>query len=155
MAPVSAVIIDPADGSFLGIMIEGPKKQKKVIPAMEIKGFGEDFVMINDLKSISEIDDVIRIKTALETGSKIIGAKVETESGQKLGRVTNATIDLKFGALERLYVNVIPLISFLSKDLIISAKKIIEIQKNKIIVSDEFAKEKVKKMAAMPSAVPE
>lgn len=122
---------------------------------MEIKGFGEDFVMINDLKSISETDDVIRIKTALETGSKIIGAKVETESGQKLGRVTDATIDLKFGALERLYVNVIPLISFLSKDLIISAKKIIEIQKNKIIVSDEFAKEKVKKMAAMPSAVPE
>lgn len=145
IGPAADVIIDPADGAFLGIsVLDSVEKRKKVIPASEIKGFGTGFVLARDFKSLTEIDDVVRIKKVIEDDVNILGAKVETESGQKLGKVENATIDLKLLALEKLYVNPPLSISFLSTQLIIPSAKIIEIQKKKIIVGDEFAKVKKK-----------
>lgn len=153
VGPVSDVIIDPLDGAFLGIsVLDSVEKVKKVIPAIEIKGIGSGFVLVRDFKSLTEIEDVVRIKKALETQIKILGSKVETESGQKIGKVENATINLKMLALEKLYVNPPLSISFLAKQLIIPSAKIVEIQKKKIIISDEFAK--AKKKAAQAQVIP-
>lgn len=153
IGPAADVIVDPVDGAFLGIsVLDSVEKRKKVVPASEIKGFGPGFILIRDFKSLTEIEDVVRIKKVIEEDIKIIGSRVETESGQKLGKVENATIDLKLLALERLYVNPPLSISFLSTQLIIPSAKIIEIQKKRIIISDEFAKAKKKIAAAQTAA---
>lgn len=152
VGPAADVIIDPENGAFLGISVLDPvEKKKKVIPASEIKGVGDKFILARDFKSLTEIEDVIRVKKTLDEKIEILGSKVETESGQKLGKVENATIDLKLLCLEKIYVNPPLSISFLSKQLIIPSSKIIEIQKKKIIVTDEFAKEK-KKVAMVATA---
>lgn len=156
VGPVRDVIIDPGDGSFLGITVYDPiEKRDKVVPSMEIKGSGKNFLLIKDYESITDPDDVVKIKAVLPINPKIIGARVETQSGQYLGKVTNATINLKLLALEKLYVASSSLLKFLSEDLIISAKKIIEIQKTKIIVSDEFVKVGEKKSVFSALPVPE
>lgn len=141
-------IIDSKDGAFLGIkIISTVEKQPKVIPSNEIKGFGPDFVLVKDMQSLSEPEDVVRIKEALLIDPIIIGSKVETECGQKLGRVEDATLNLKLSALERLYVHPRGFLNFFATSLIISAKKIIEIKRDLIIVSDEFVKVEAKKVA--------
>lgn len=145
---VSGCIIDPKDGAFLGVKIlDSVGRQPKVIPTNEIKGFGPDIVLVKDMRSLSEPKDVIRILEALAVDPIIIGSKVETECGQKLGIVEDATINLKVLALERLYVRPRGPFGFFAEQLLISAKKIIEIRRNKIIVSDEFAKVDIKKVA--------
>jgi sporulation protein YlmC with PRC-barrel domain len=155
VGPVREVIISPDDGSFLGIVIFDPIERKKmVVPATEIKGSGKEFLLIKDYDSLTEPDDVVKIKAALEINPKIISSRVETMSGQHLGKVNDATIDFKIMCLERLYVAPASLIQFLAKDLIIPAKKIIRIEKDKIIVSDEFVTVSEKKAAiiAIPAA---
>lgn len=147
LGEITGCIIDPKDGAFLGLkIIDSIEKSPKVIPLNEIKGFGPDFVMIKDMKSLSEPSDVVRIEKALKIDPRIIGEKVETECGQKLGKVEDATIDIKFSSLGRLYVRPKGIFSFFAKQLIIPAKKIVEIKKNLIIVSDEFAKVEAKKV---------
>jgi sporulation protein YlmC with PRC-barrel domain len=152
VGPVRDVIIAPVDGSFLGVMIFDPiDRMTKVVPASEIKGSGKDFLLIKDYSSLTEPDDVVRIKAALEINPKIIGARVETKSGQYIGKVNNATINFKLMCLERLYVSPASLLEFLAKDLIISAKNIVEIQKDKIIVSDTYATVKEKSIVTTPA----
>lgn len=145
---VAGCIIDPKDGAFLGIkIISEVERKSKVIPENEIKGFGPDIVLVKDMRSLSEPEDVVRIGEALKIDPKIIGEKVETECGQKLGTVEDATINLQLLALERLYVRPKGILNFFAEQLIIPAKKIIEIKKDLIIVSDEFAKAEAKKVA--------
>jgi sporulation protein YlmC with PRC-barrel domain len=156
VGPAREVIVSPDDGSFLGIVVFDPINRKNmVVPAVEIKGSGKDFLLICDYDSLTEPDDVVKIKAALEINPKIVGAKVETMSGQYLGKVSDATIDFKLMCLERLYVAPASFIQFLAKDLIIPAKKIIRIEKEKIIVSDEFVTESAKKPAIAAIPVPE
>lgn len=156
VGPVREVIISPDDGSFLGVIIYDPIDRKnKAVPATEIKGTGKDFLLVKDYDSLTEPDDVIRIKAALEVNPKIIGAKVETQCGQYLGKVNEATINFRLLSLERLFVTPHTLLQFLAKDLIIPAKKIIEIQKEKIIVSDEFVTVADKVAAGNTVPIPE
>lgn len=153
VGPVREVIISPDDGSFLGIVVFDPIGRKKmVVPAGEIKGGGKEFILIKDYDSLTEPDDVVKIKAALEINPKIIGAHVETMSGQFLGKVYDATIDFKLMCLERLYIAPASIIRFLARDLIIPAKKIIRIEKERIIVSDEFVTVPSKK--SIVSAIP-
>jgi uncharacterized protein YrrD len=153
VGPAKEVIIDPNDGSFLGIVVFDPiERKKKVVPASEIKGSGKNFLLIKDYDSISEPEDVIKIQSALEINPKIIDARVETQSGQYLGKVGDATVNFKMMCL---YVHPNSFIKFLAKDLIIPAKKIIEIQKNRIIVSDEFVTIRETKAAISAIPIPE
>jgi len=152
---ITSIIINPDDGTFLGILTDSYPGKKTAIPASEITGFGDGIALVNSIDSLGEPDDIIRIKTALGKKTKIIGQKVFTESGQKLGKCINATLNLRYQKLDKIYVTPKAYISFLATDLIISAKNIIEIKADRIIVSDEFAKVRAAQLAPKVSPVAE
>jgi uncharacterized protein YrrD len=147
---IDDVIIDPNTGAVLGFGFKF-QRERKVIPINEVRTFGPDFVIINSAESISEPEDVIRISEALALEAPIIGEKVETESGQKLGEVSDYTIELSKMGLDKLYVRPSMGLNFLVTDLIISAKNIIEIQKKKIIVTDSYARSKKSALGIIPT----
>lgn len=141
VGPISDVVFSPADGALLGFFCLDPVSGlEKVVPSNEIQSFHQGYVVISGYDSMSMPNEVIRIEQALAEKPKIIGARVYTQSGQYLGKVHEATINLDFLCLDHLYVNPPFSFSFLAKDLLISAKKIVEFQHNKIIVSDELIK---------------
>lgn len=149
---VEEIIIDPLSGNLLGLS-SIIRNKKVVIPINEIRSFGPSFILTNGIDSISGPEEVIRIKEALSFGAKIINEKVETESSQKLGRATNYTIDINSLRLDKIYVTVGTGLKFLSSDLIIPNKNIVEIQKKKIIVTDLYAKAKKPAVNMSPSPV--
>ncbi len=149
---VQSIIIDPENGQFLGVKFIYEKKIR-VVPLSEILTFGNSFLIIKDAKSISEIDDVVKIEKALLIDAQIIDEKVETESGQKVGKVSNYIIDLSKMSLDKLYVAPAVSINFLASELIIPLTNIIEIKKKKIIVSDKYIKVKKPFFDISPSPV--
>lgn len=146
---VLQVIVSPKDGSFLGFLVKAMGKNQ-VVPATEIKMIGSDFIMVKDFNSLTDPTEVVRIKEALDFGAKILGEKVQTECGQKLGRVVNATLNLRLLMLDKIYVSAKFPVKALAKDLLISASKIVEIKKEVIVVTDDFAKVK----EGLPVAIP-
>ena len=52
----------------------------------------EDRILIDGYDSLVDAEDLIRLREAKKVGAKIIGEKVITESGQKLGKVATATV---------------------------------------------------------------
>ena len=138
---ISQVIIDPKDGAFIGLEVLIKVGFKKYIPISEIKGMGDGMVMIKDINSFSEPDEVIKIKKVLKNAPLVVGSRVITEEGQRIGKVNDATLNLDLLALEKLYVTPVMSIRALSKDIIIPAKDIIKInQKDIIIKSDPRSK---------------
>lgn len=147
------LLIDPKDGAFVGLeIIEERENKYKYIPPSEIKGLGQGFVMVKDLNSLSEEEDVIKIKEVLSCRPEIIKSKVYSEDGEFIGRVVDATINFKLSALEKIYVTPKMSIKFFSENLVISAKQIVEIKKREIIVKN--GKRKVKESKFAPVVTP-
>jgi uncharacterized protein YrrD len=144
---VAEVIISPDDGVFLGVTTNTFPNKKTAVPASEIQGIGDGLILIKEAESIGELEDIIRIKEVIDRKTKIIGQKVFTESGQRLGKCVNATLNLKYQKLDKIYVSPGAVIAFLASDLIIPAKNIVEIKKDRIVVTDEYLKVKAPKLA--------
>jgi uncharacterized protein YrrD len=156
LGKVSDIIFNPENGKVLGLYCFDPiLKTKRVIVPSEIKRFSNHRILIEGYDSLSDPEDMIRIKEAEKVNAKIIKETVFTESGQKLGKVTGATIDTRSWELNRLYVNSAMGLQFLAKELIIPAKKIVKIDKKEIIVTDDYAKVKRFSAAPVPKPIPE
>lgn len=148
---IANVILSPDNGDLIGILISTHTKKDDAVPASEIKGFGDGFVLINEASSIDSPDEIVRIKQILDKKIKIIGQKVYTESGQRLGKCVNATLSLKYQKLDKIYVTPKAIVAILASDLMIPAKKIVEITKERIIVTDEFVRVPAPTLAASAS----
>jgi uncharacterized protein YrrD len=150
---VSRVLID-ADNVALVVLAINPVHQKATsyIPLGEVKGFGQKLIIVESLESLSEPADVVRIEKVLQNEPEIIGALVVTEGGQKIGKVDDATLDLKFSSLKKLYVSRSFLPDILGEQKIIDARQIVKIEKKKIIVSDLGVKKR--SALVMPEELP-
>ena len=139
LGKVSDLIFSADNGSVLGLICFDPiRKKKRVLVTSEIKKVSGGIILVNGYDSIEDVGDVIRLNKAMQDNVKIIGAKVITVSGQYVGRVNDATIDLTHFRLSRLYVDPPLGINFFAQATLIPAKKIVRIEKKKIIISDNF-----------------
>jgi sporulation protein YlmC with PRC-barrel domain len=147
------VLIDADDGAFVGLEISSSiSSEPAYVPASEIKGFGQGFVLIKQIESLSSAEEVVRIKKVIENRPKILNAKVYNETGRYIGKVEDATLSFKLLALEKIYINPRLTTKFLAESLIISARMIVRIEPNKIIIKDDAIQSKEPKYA--PKAAP-
>lgn len=133
---VTRVVIDPTDGALLSIALNSHSKEDKYVPQAEIKGFGEGVVIVEGASSLSDAEEVIKIAAVLAEEPIILGADVVTDSGNILGKVEDATLDLRTGSLKNLYVNPKYLGKLLGEQKIISLKQVVRIERKRIIVRD-------------------
>lgn len=140
---VENLIINPDDGTLAGLLVrEGVGKQGlKTLSAKDIIGISSEFYLIPSYTSLGDLDEIVRLKEIIDREISIIGNKVYTASGTYLGKVFDYTLDLKHFILTRVYVRSVGLMG-MGRQHIISYNQIISIEKEKIIVDDNFAKAK-------------
>lgn len=71
----------------------------------------------------------------------IIGKKVETKSGQPLGRVCDVYINIDVQEIEQFEVKPSIIKGLLGKKLLIHRKQVVEIKRDKIVVEDGMVKQ--------------
>lgn len=71
----------------------------------------------------------------------IIGKKVETKSGQNLGRVSDVFINIDIQEVEQFEVRAGIISGFVGKTLLIHRKQVIEIKPDKLVVEDGIIKQ--------------
>jgi uncharacterized protein YrrD len=150
---IKELIINPEKGSLLGFVVYQYSGDDKVILLRNVKGFGSGVIVIDEYSSLSDIEDIVEIKKIYPKNPEIIKSRVYTESGQRLGKVHDVTVNLEGKKIENLYVEPTLGLKILSSQLIISEKKIVKIEKNKIIVSDGVVSIKDKKIATVEAAI--
>lgn len=115
------------------------EKQTMVLSSLEVRDIIAKGIVVNDHDAIAPMEDMIRMKSAIDEEFTLIGTSVESESGEKLGKVHDYAVDHQSFYIKKLYVgqNLFKsMLSLTKPHLIIDRAQIIDVTKNKIIVKD-------------------
>lgn len=124
-----------------------------------------DYLQVADVREFSSIgmvvdssdefvfgEDVIKLKEILSLNFSLLGKKVETRKGTRLGRVTDYYVNSETFDVQQIVVQRPLLKSFLDPELTIGRSEIVKVTDSKVIVKDEEAK--IREKTAQADFVP-
>jgi uncharacterized protein YrrD len=129
---VNTLLIDTDKSLVIGFLISiGFLSQPKYLAIEDIRSIDHEAMVIQSLQKLIEPKEVIRARKVLDEGIKLVGQVVKTESGKRLGKVSDLLINTETGEITKYYVG-----GWLA-DRIVPAEKIVKITKQAVIVEDE------------------
>ena len=139
--PIGAIagsIVDPNSLKILAFYISGPLvKNTNILDTKSIREYSKYGCVVDSIEDLAEKDDIIKVSKIIDLNFSLIGLKVETKKGTKLGKVIDFTITPDDFSVQQIVVKRPLVKSFLDPELIIPRAEIVEITDYKIIVKDE------------------
>lgn len=143
IARTSTPIIDPDDLRIVGFHLAGGRAGKDIGSILETRDIREN----SDIGFIVDSDDVfvtpedaIRLADVLKINFELVGKKVVTKKGTKIGRVTNYTVDPEDFMVRQVEVQRPIMKAFMDPELLIGRSEIVSVDDKKITVRDEESK---------------
>ena len=152
---VSECIIDPDTLKIIAFRAEGgpiPRTGANLLTTSSIREYSNFGMVIDSTDEFIDSDDVVKISKILALNFNLIGLKVESKKGSKLGKVMDYTVTSDDFVVQQLIVHRPTLKSFIDPELTIHRKEIVEITDYKVIVKDE--EKTIKKKAETEDFVP-
>lgn len=147
IASIVGLIIDPENLKIIACQVDGPlvgKEMGEILPMNSVREFSRLGMIVDSADEFVEPDDIIRVSEILALNFSLVGLKVETKKGKKLGKVSDFTVEPETWQVQQLIVQRPALKSLLDPELTISRQQIQEINDYKIIIKDEVEKIKAK-----------
>ena len=152
IASVKRAVIDPNSLKIIAFEVSGPLIRGDVgniLDVTDIREVANIGMIIDSTDDLMQPDDVIRISKIMELGFNLIGLKVRTKKGEKLGKVMDYVLDTETFTIHQLIVHRPAAKALLDPELTIPRSEIVEINDYEVIVKDE--KKTVKKKASVPA----
>jgi len=143
VARLGLPIIDPSDLKVIAYQVSGPT----------IGGEVGDILMVRDMRQTDKIgaiidstdvlvnrEDVLKIDKIMRLNFHLIGHKVVTKRGSRLGKVIDFTLNPDTFMIQQLVVKRPIAKAFFDPELLIGRSEVVEIDDYKLIVKDEEAK---------------
>ena len=141
-------IIEPETLKIVGFLLRGPlvgRECGEILDMRDVREFDTGAGMIVDsADDFANRGDIIKIDKILKLNFSVVGLKVETKKGVKLGKIIDYIVTSDNLMIQQLIVQRPALKGFLDPELTISRDQIVEVADYKIIVKDETAKAKTK-----------
>lgn len=148
-------IVDPDTLKIIAFRCIGgvvPKMGLRFLMVKSIREYSRFGMVIDDIEELVEKGEIVRLDEVLKLNFGMIGLRVVTKKGQKLGKVVNYTISTDDFKVEQIIVKRPVYKSLVDPELTISRKEIVEVTDYKIIVKSE--EETLKKKAEKEEFVP-
>ena len=100
-------------------------------------------MVVDSVDDFVDGNEVVNLQKILGLGFSLIGMKVVTRKGTKLGKVSDYTINTDGFMVQQLIVQRPIMQSFLDPELVIGRSEVVEINDDAIIVRDEESKIRV------------
>ena len=145
VATVTDIIIDPDSLKILACRVEGPlvgKESGDILPMDSVREFSHIGMIVDSTDEFVESDTIFRIRDVLALNFNLVGLKVETKKGTKLGKVSDSTLNPENWQIQQLIVQRPLIKSFIDPELIISRNQILEVDDYKVVIKDSEAKVK-------------
>jgi uncharacterized protein YrrD len=111
-------------------------KQVLILLEQDIREFQGNGYIVNDHDSLSNAEDLIRLKNIMTINFELINKKVETISGNKVGKVEDYAVDNQSFFIQKIYSSK-PIYKKLNNNrLMIDRSQINEITPQKIIINE-------------------
>ena len=151
-------IINPDRLKIIAFRLTGgvvPRSGANILDVSSNREYSQYGMVIDDIDELVAPDDVIKISEVLGLNFNLIGLKVETKKGNKLGKILDYTVNSNDFIVQQIIVKRPIMKSFLDPELTIHRREIVEITDYKVIVKDEekALKEKAEKEDFVPNFV--
>lgn len=139
VAEVSSPIVDPDDLSIIALKLAGPltNASNSILDTKSIREYSELGIAIDSEDELVSESDVLKIEEVLKLNFNLVGLKVETKKGSRLGRIADFTIDSDSFVVQQIVVKRPMIKSFMDPELVIHRREIVEVTDYKVIVRDE------------------
>lgn len=136
------MILNPNNLKIEGWFVADRFDNKELIlVAGEARDVSDSGIIVNDHDVLSPAEELVRLKPVIETGFKLIGKPVTTESGKRLGKVSDFAIEIGSLFVKKIYVAQSLIKNFSGGSLCIDRTQIVEITDKRIIVEDPTIKD--------------
>ncbi len=146
-------IINPNNLKIEGWYVEDRfNKDRTILLVQDIRDILPQGIAINDHEVLSKPDELIRLKEILDYDFKLIGKYVTTESGRKVGKVSDYAVETESMFIQKIYAAQSIIKSFGGGSLSIDRSQIIEITNRRIVIEDLSDKARIKAASPSPAA---
>lgn len=151
---VTKIIVNELNLNIELLEVTIEKSQKLYILTRDIKSSLDSLIIIESQQDLSEKEDLVRHRELIKYGFSLIGAKVKTQDGKRIGKVKDFTVD--YNTLKTLKIHATASITrrLLNERYIIDIKDVIEVKNKIVIIKSAKAKIKQRITKALPASTP-
>jgi sporulation protein YlmC with PRC-barrel domain len=149
VARLSRAIVDPDNLKIIGYEVNGPLIRGEVGNVLlieDVRELAPSGLIVDSIDDFVHRSDVIKIDQIMSLNFNLVGLKVETKSGQKIGKISDYTLDTGSFMVYQLVVKRPAMKALIDPELTINRSQIVEINDHKVIIKND--KEEVKVPAA-------
>jgi uncharacterized protein YrrD len=136
VATIDSLIIGRSGLDIIAFWCTRKSKRDKILMARDIRYIARDCILINDLDDLTTPSDIVRLPAIIKDSYDPIGKRLVTQSGTKLGKIDNYTINLDSGVIQKLYAQPTLLKSWFGSSVIVDRNQIVDLQETAVIVKD-------------------
>ena len=127
------------------------RRDPLLVMAADIRQYAVDCIIIDDEDQLTEPEDIVRLDVNPKDPYSPIQKLVVADTGRKLGRVEDYSVNLDTNRIQKLYIKPDIWHSWLSSRLVVDRTQIIDITPDRITVRDVTVEDTV----LSPESVPE
>lgn len=142
LASLKTPLIDPTNLKVIAYQVEGPllNEQPSFIRTADIRELSDIGMIIDSNDEFIGLDDVILVNQIYQLGFQLVGIRVVDELGNKLGKVSDYSIETKGFIVKQLHVSQGFIKSITETEKIIHRNQIVEISDSAITVRSGTSK---------------
>ena len=157
VARVEMELVEPESLKIVAFRVWGPEIRDdpevgEILDARDIREFSGIGMIVDSIDRFVNPGDVIKIDKVIGLNFSLIGLKVVTKKGTRLGKVIDFVVDTDDWTVRQLIVKRPAMKALIDPELVIPRKEILEIDDYKITVKDE--EDKIRKTLRKEEFVP-
>lgn len=136
-------VIDPNDLSVVAFTVTGPQVGREngdILETRSVREYSRMGMIVDSADELVNRSDIIRLDEVMKLNFRLVGLKVVSKSGKKMGKVEDYTVDTTSFQIIQIIIKRPVLKGFIDPELVIGRSEIVEIDDYKIIVKDENEK---------------
>lgn len=143
-------IVDPEDLRVIAYTLEGPiirndPEVGNVLLTEDVREISDSGLIVDSADRFVMREDIIHLDEVMNLGFSLIGLKVVTQDGKKIGKISDYTIDSTTFSVYQLIVQRPFMSSLMDPELTINRSQIIEIDDFKVTIKHDKAQVKMPK----------
>lgn len=151
-------VIDPENLSVMAYTLNSREiddpEAGDILMIEDVREFSDEGLIIDSTDRLVNREDVIKLDKVMDLDFKLVGLKVVTKDGKKLGKVIDYTLDSGSFSIFQLIVQRPFFDAIVDPELTINRSQIVEINDTKIVIKHDKQKVKLPKAGSKKEFVP-
>lgn len=141
IAVTAESIIDPDNLKIIAFRIDSPLIKSEgagdILQTQKIREISDLGMVVDSVDDFTVREDVVKLDEIMSLNFQLIGMKVETKKGTRLGKVVGYTVETTEYNIMQIIVQRPVMKALIDPELTIGRKEVVEVTDYKIIVKDE------------------